>query len=129
MYTKGFIGHPARPELVHGNIQGHDLVQYDFTPEQYAALSKLTATLCAVFPKIQCDYPKDSAGRLITHKLPEEQLEAYQGVLGHYHIQTDKVDPGPAFQWNYVINGARKILRGQAHPFLPPRLAGNAAHN
>src|SRR5215467_7164278 len=44
--TKNFLGHPARPQPVQGTIQGKDLVQYDFTPEQYKALAKLTATLC-----------------------------------------------------------------------------------
>ena len=124
-YTKGFIGHPARNEPVHGVIQGKDLVQYDFTPQQYAALTKLTATLCKVFPKIKCDYPKDSAGRLITHKLPDDQLEAYEGVLGHYHIQTDKVDPGPAFQWEKVIGGARCLLHGGMSPEADAVSAGH----
>ena len=41
--TPGFVGHPARAELVNGKIQGEDLVQYDFTPQQYEALAKLTA--------------------------------------------------------------------------------------
>ena len=45
-----------------------------------------------------------------THKLPDPELEAYQGVLGHYHIQTNKTDPGPALQWPKVINGARRLL-------------------
>lgn len=108
--TKDFIGRPARPELVHGNIQGKDLVQYDFTPEQYRALARLTATLCRVFPKIKCDYPKDAQGHLITAKLPDDQLDRYEGVLGHYHVQTNKVDPGPAFQWDRVIGGARRFL-------------------
>jgi N-acetylmuramoyl-L-alanine amidase len=114
--TKGFVGHPARPEPVHGNIQGHDLVQYDFTPQQYQALTRLTATLCKVFPKIKCEYPKDNAGRLITRKLPDDQLDAYQGVLGHFHVQTDKVDPGPAFQWDTVIDNARCLLNGGMSP-------------
>src|ERR1035437_9177243 len=60
--TKNCTGHPARPEPVRGMIQGADLVQYDFTPEQYAALTKLTAALCKVFPKLQCRYPVDAAG-------------------------------------------------------------------
>jgi N-acetylmuramoyl-L-alanine amidase len=34
----------------------------------------------------------------------------YQGVIGHYHIQKNKTDPGPALQWDKVINGARKIM-------------------
>ena len=110
--TRNFVGHPARPLPVHGAIQGRNLVQYDFTPEQYQALSKLTAALCKIFPKINCDYPRDPAGQLVTQKLSDDQLKAYHGVLGHYHIQTDKVDPGPAFQWDRVIGDARKLLNG-----------------
>jgi N-acetyl-anhydromuramyl-L-alanine amidase AmpD len=108
--TKNFVGHPATPEPIHGNIQGKDLIQYDFTPEQYKALTKLTATLCRVFPRIKCDYPKDAKGHLITEKLPDADLDAYQGVLGHYHVQTNKTDPGPAFQWERVIGGAKRYL-------------------
>ncbi|MGH7972196.1 MAG: N-acetylmuramoyl-L-alanine amidase, partial [Limisphaerales bacterium] len=108
--TKGFVGHPARPEPVVGTIQGQELIQYDFTPEQYRALARLTATLCKVLPQITCDYPKDAQGRLITHKLPDPELKEYHGVLGHYHIQTNKVDPGPAFQWDYVVGHARRLL-------------------
>jgi N-acetyl-anhydromuramyl-L-alanine amidase AmpD len=110
--TKGFVGHPARLELIRGTIQGDDLVQYDFTPEQYQSLIKLTATLCRVFPKIKCDYPRDAHGKLIPQKLPEEELDKYEGVLGHFHVQTNKNDPGPAFQWDTVIGGARKLLYG-----------------
>jgi N-acetyl-anhydromuramyl-L-alanine amidase AmpD len=108
--TTNFVGHPARPDPIEGNIQGKDLVQYDFTPEQYAALIKLTATLCKIFPKITCQYPTNDSGQLITTKIPDDVLTNYEGVLGHFHIQTDKVDPGPAFQWDTVIDGARKIL-------------------
>jgi len=34
----------------------------------------------------------------------------YEGVLGHYHVQTDKTDPGPALQWDYVIGEARRLM-------------------
>jgi N-acetyl-anhydromuramyl-L-alanine amidase AmpD len=110
--TPGFVGHPARNDLVKGNIQGDDLMQYDFTLQQYQALVKLTAALCRTFPKISCDYPRDAQGKLISHKLADEQLGSYHGVLGHYHVQTNKNDPGPAFQWDYVIGNARKLLTG-----------------
>ena len=92
-------------------MQGGQLVQYDFTAEQYAALTKLTATLCQVFPKIKCDYPRDSAGKLITRKLPDDALQDYQGILGHYHIQSNKVDPGPAFQFDQVVSGAQRLMK------------------
>ena len=108
-----FDGGPARSDPVQGVIQGQALVQYDLTPQQYAALIKLTAALCRVFPKIQCDYPRDAAGRLVPHKLPDAALVRYQGVLGHYHIQTNKIDPGPAFDWDKLSNGARQLLQAQ----------------
>ena len=112
MFTPGFVGHPMRREAVTGMIQGRELIQYDFTPEQYRALTKLTATLSRLLPNIKCDYPRDDHGKLIPRKLPEDQLKRYQGVLGHFHIQTDKVDPGPAFDWDRVINNAKRLLHG-----------------
>jgi N-acetylmuramoyl-L-alanine amidase len=101
---------PSREEPVVGTIQGKKLRQYDLTPQQYESLIKLTATLCTVFPKIKCDYPRDASGQTIPRKLPDDQLAGYQGILGHYHVQTNKVDPGPAFQWDTVIDGARKLM-------------------
>jgi N-acetylmuramoyl-L-alanine amidase len=102
---------PARDSLVVGTVQGQRLKQYDFTPEQYEALARLTATLCSLFPKIRCDYPRDAAGALVTHKLTPDQYAAYQGILGHYHVQTNKVDPGPAFQWDRLIESTRKLMK------------------
>ncbi|MBA4135812.1 MAG: N-acetylmuramoyl-L-alanine amidase [Opitutus sp.] len=109
--TIGFVGKPARPDTVRGVIQGQDLVQYDLTPEQYAALIKLTAALHKIFPKIKLDYPRGADGKLLPQKLPDDQLTTYEGVLGHYHIQTNKTDPGPAFDWDKVLDGARKLVR------------------
>jgi N-acetyl-anhydromuramyl-L-alanine amidase AmpD len=108
--TSAGVLRPIRDEKVVGTIQGQKLVQYDFTPQQYEALAKLTATLCTVFPKIHCDYPRDEKGQLILNKLPDPVLSRYQGVLGHFHVQTNKVDPGPAFQWDRVIGDARRLM-------------------
>jgi N-acetyl-anhydromuramyl-L-alanine amidase AmpD len=109
--TPHFVGKPARKEPIVGPVQGATEVQYDFTPQQYKALAKLTASLCTIFPKITCDYPREADGKLMTHKLPKDELKNYQGVLGHYHVQTDKVDPGPALQWDYVIGEARRLMK------------------
>ena len=95
-------------------------MQYDFTPQQYVALTRLTATLCKVFPRITCQYPEDAAGKLIPKKLPDETLKDYHGILGHYHIQTNKTDPGPAFQWDLVVNGARQLLQEYKSPHAMP---------
>lgn len=110
--TPNFVGRPARNEPVAGVIQGRELTQYDYTPQQYRALAHLTAALCRVFPKIKCDYPRDAGGQLIPHQLAADELEKYAGVLGHYHIQTNKVDPGPALDWDYLIGNARRLMLG-----------------
>jgi len=109
--TPNFVGHPARNEPIRGVVQGAELTQYDFTPEQYRALAHLTAALSKVLPKIKCDYPRDDQGKLIPRKLSDEVLANYQGVLGHYHIQTNKTDPGPALDWDKLINDARNLMK------------------
>jgi N-acetyl-anhydromuramyl-L-alanine amidase AmpD len=106
----GEVLSPIRNDVVTGVIQGEKYSQYDLTPQQYDSLTKLTATLCKVFPKLKCEYPKDAKGQLITNKLPDSDYNDYQGVLGHYHVQQNKNDPGPAFQWDRVIGGAKKLM-------------------
>ncbi|HVU22973.1 MAG TPA: N-acetylmuramoyl-L-alanine amidase [Opitutus sp.] len=109
--TPHFTGGPARATPVRGRVQDETLVQYDFTPQQYAALTRLTAALCRIFPRIACDYPHTWTGRPIAHKLPDGDLANYHGILGHYHIQANKADPGPAFQWRRFIAGVRAELK------------------
>lgn len=110
--TPGFVGHPARPELIRGAIHGKPLLQYDFTPEQYAALAKLAATLCRVFPRIECDYPHGFlSDEPIPHQLPLAKYASFHGILGHYHIQENKSDPGPAFDWKKFIEATRRELK------------------
>jgi N-acetylmuramoyl-L-alanine amidase len=109
--TVGFIGKPARPEPITGVIQGTKLVQYDLTPEQYESLSKLTAALCSIFPKMHCDAPRAADGSVVDHCLTPEEFANFAGVLGHYHVQPNKVDPGPAFQWEMMLEEARRHLR------------------
>lgn len=101
---------PDRNEPVAGNVQGQDLIQYDLTPQQYETIAKLTATLCTVFPKIKLDYPRDSNGELLPQKLTEEAFAGYQGILGHYHVQKNKIDPGPAFQWDRLIRDSKALM-------------------
>jgi N-acetylmuramoyl-L-alanine amidase len=107
----GAVLRPLRGELIVGTIQEKRLKQYDFTPQQYEALSRLAATLCRLFPKIRCDYPRDADGALLPHKLADVDYANYRGILGHYHVQLNKVDPGPAFQWDLLIDSTRKLLK------------------
>ena len=113
-----FIARPARDKPITGMIQGKRHRMYDLTPEQYDSLIKLTATLCTIFPNLPCDYPRTEEGDLIREKLPDEQYAKYRGLIGHYHVQADKSDPGPAFQWKKVVDGARALLQ-TAQPDAP----------
>eukprot|EP00741_Cyanophora_paradoxa_P002106 tig00000551_g2042.t1 len=115
--TKNFIGHPVRPHMIVDELQGRKYRQYDYTQQQYNALIRLTAALSAILPQIRLECPRDAAsGKPLPRKLPDAELAAFKGVLGHYHIQAEKNDPGPAFQWDYVLKEAHKLL----HP-PPPR--------
>ncbi|WP_435011715.1 N-acetylmuramoyl-L-alanine amidase [Tundrisphaera lichenicola] len=102
---------PIRDRPVSGQVQGEELSQYDLTPQQYDALIKLTATLCKTFPKLKCDYPRDAQGSLIPRKLDDEAYDHYSGILGHYHVQLNKVDPGPAFQWDRLLDGVKQAMK------------------
>jgi N-acetyl-anhydromuramyl-L-alanine amidase AmpD len=101
----GFVAQPTRNEPVSGNIQGKNLRQYDLTDAQYASLIKLTATLCRVLPRIEADYPRDENGELRTTVLTPQEMQDFSGLLGHYHVTENKIDPGPAFDWDRLIEG------------------------
>ena len=107
--TPDFVARPARDEPVHGVIQGRELTQYDLTEQQYDSLIKLTATLCAVLPKLRPDGPRDAENAITDHVMTPEELDAYSGLLGHWHVSKSKVDPGPAFDWERVMRGVRKL--------------------
>lgn len=108
--TPNFEGRPARNEIVSGTINDAELFQYDLTEEQYQALAKLTAALCAVFPNIACDFPRNEKGEINLKTLPVAEFKAFKGLIGHYHIQTNKIDPGPAIQWERIVKDARALL-------------------
>ncbi|HMO24973.1 MAG TPA: N-acetylmuramoyl-L-alanine amidase [Tepidisphaeraceae bacterium] len=102
---------PARNDLIEGQIHGTTYRQYDLTPQQYQALIKLTAALTSIFPNMKLDYPRREDGKVLDRALTREELDAWQGLIAHWHVTRDKQDPGPAFQWEYVVEEARKLLK------------------
>ncbi|MEL7484214.1 MAG: N-acetylmuramoyl-L-alanine amidase [Planctomycetota bacterium] len=107
--TTGFVARPDRAERVRGTINGRELEMYDLTPEQHDSLAKLIATLNVVFPDIQIDAPRGTDGRVSDSVLSDDEFESFRGVIGHFHVQANKVDPGPAFDWERVLESARTI--------------------
>lgn len=109
--TPGFVGYASRPGPVAGTIHGRELTMYDLTPQQYAALAKLSAALSRIFPNLPLSYPKDDAGRVLTRVLTTRELAEHRGLVGHYHLTERKIDPGPALRWDKVVGEARRSLR------------------
>lgn len=107
--TEGYVGRPDREGMQSGTVQGRDLYQIDYTPEQYEALAHLCAGLHRAL-QVPLEAPRDGSGALITSALSAEDLASFDGVIGHFHVQTNKVDPGPAFQWERVLARARELL-------------------
>lgn len=110
--TPRFVGRPARPGRIRGRIQGEALQQYDFTPEQYDSLVKLTAALCRHFPNLEPDAPRDASGAVLNRRLPVDEEYEFRGICGHYHVSEQKTDPGPAFDWETFLTRVRtRLLR------------------
>ena len=105
--VRDYVGRPARPTHFSGTINGSRLVQYDFTDEQYESLIALTRTLTEVLPAMRPQVPRDAAGQVVMDKLPDAEYEAFSGILGHNHVQLNKTDPGPAFDWERLVRGLR----------------------
>lgn len=108
--TQPFRGRPARHELCEGTINGTRLVQYDFTPQQYDSLARLLASLTVALPGIEARVPRTRSGSVPTGQLPEDEYLAFAGILGHYHVQENKTDPGPAFDWERLMRDLRLRL-------------------
>jgi hypothetical protein len=107
-----FVGRPARPEAVRGTVHGRELVQYDYTEQQYRSLVKLVAGLCRALPKIEPRVPRDAAGAVPTGVLADAQSTGFAGILGHWHLQPEKIDPGPAFDWERFERDLQAELAG-----------------
>jgi N-acetylmuramoyl-L-alanine amidase len=109
--TPNFVGRPIRNELIRGEIHNTMYEQMDYTKEQYKALIHLTAAIHKIFPNIPLDYPRDSNGQLLRRELTKQEFDNFSGFLGHYHIIKSKNDPGPAFQWDLIMNEAKKLIQ------------------
>ena len=111
-----------------GRVHGQTLVQKIFTDEQYDAVARLYATLLKRFPRLRLAYPIDrkaSPGEAAeddwmvfartgcafpdvdTDKLTDARRRDFAGALGHFHVQRNKFDPGPAFDWKRLISETR----------------------
>jgi N-acetyl-anhydromuramyl-L-alanine amidase AmpD len=97
-----------------GVVQGAEYEQHDFTPEQYESLARLTAALCQTFPALRGEAPRGADGAVLQRVLDDEEWRAFQGILGHLHVQVNKIDPGPAFDWERFLARVRERMTERA---------------
>lgn len=70
-----------------------------FTDAQYAATSKLIRFLCAKY-----SLPKTFVAAAKRHNImTAAEFTGFSGIATHVNCRTDKVDIGPAFDWDRVI--------------------------
>lgn len=95
---------PEQLALCHGEVHGTPLVQVAFTEAQVGALAALGAALQTALPLLSAEFPRDPSGKPSWRQLEAQALKAHRGMLGHFHVQTNKVDPGPALPWCRVAS-------------------------
>ena len=78
-----------------------------FTNEQYHNLILLLRYLTASYD-IPREFPNE-ADRFETKRSVSANME---GIMSHVNFRTDKIDIGPAFDWERVINGVQAEVYG-----------------
>jgi N-acetylmuramoyl-L-alanine amidase len=69
-----------------------------FTAAQYGAIRKLLMFLCAKY-----NLPKTFVNEPVRYDvMTDAGFAAYTGIVSHVNCRTDKVDIGPAFDWNKI---------------------------
>jgi N-acetyl-anhydromuramyl-L-alanine amidase AmpD len=51
---------------------------------------------------------------VLAEKVPDEELDKFQGLVGHYHLTTNKTDPGPAFDWEKLLSETKRLTNAVA---------------
>lgn len=87
--TKG-IAREVRTETIHKRR-----VQYgSMTPSQVSTAIALTSAICRAY-RLPTSVPIDVKTRgIYASVLPPLYLETFRGILGHFHLDANKVDPG-----------------------------------
>ena len=132
------------PGVVRGDVNGKSLAQRPFTDAQYESLARLAATLIARFPLMTNEHPmedvEDGDAQFQSaaasnpgsphpppRKLSDTLLRRHRGVLGHYHVQSNKSDPGPAFDWERFRQRTSALLDGAGETERSKRTASRVA--
>jgi N-acetyl-anhydromuramyl-L-alanine amidase AmpD len=79
-------------------INNHVIKSYDFTKEQKEEMRRLARALLRLLPNLPAEYPQASPGQAALDTVGYAGLARFSGYIGHYHLTTNKWDPGP---WDF----------------------------
>ena len=111
-------------------INNHLIRSYNFTEEQRDAMQRLARALLRLLPNLPAEYPQSSPGQQALVTLPFGDISRFSGYIGHYHLTSNKWDPGPwdfkefcqkirgAFCWPAFPRG-EPAKKDQTQPVVP----------
>ncbi|PKN55952.1 MAG: hypothetical protein CVU56_18635 [Deltaproteobacteria bacterium HGW-Deltaproteobacteria-14] len=81
-------------------IQGEEVQAWGYTEAQKKSLVQLVRALLAVFPQVPAQVPRtlDGSGPAVPRRALGPGAQPV-GVVGHLHLFSRAVDPGPGFDW------------------------------
>jgi N-acetylmuramoyl-L-alanine amidase len=86
-------------------INGHQFLAYEYTKAQVESMISLGKALSRVFPNLPQVYPTAGGDEQSWATLGGDPRD-YAGYLGHYHVTSNKWDPGP-FDFKYFSSKIR----------------------
>jgi hypothetical protein len=94
-YKSGRFG-PQR-KAVPCQVNGRAIRAYEFTQPQQDSLFELCRELRRLLPNLPPEYPQSTPGVQLwdTFRDAPQKRETYAGFVGHYHLTSNKWDPGP----------------------------------
>ena len=109
-YDGGRFG--PRRDIKPVKINGNTLKAFDYTPAQKESFSQLCRALLRLLPNLPAEYPQSSPGEPLWDTLKDAPIkrESYAGYIGHYHINTQKWDPGVVRLQGLLRQAARRVL-------------------
>src|SRR5213078_885596 len=119
-YDSGHAG-PKR-DITYCKINGNTLKAFDYTTPQIESFTRLCRELLRLLPNLPAEYPQSSPGvpSWDTMKDAAIRRETYAGYVGHYHINTQKWDPGP-FDFRKFCTQLRGSLCFPVYPRMEPK--------
>jgi len=103
-------------------INGNTLKAFDYTPAQKESFSQLCRELLRLLPNLPAEYPQSSPGEPLWDTMKDAPIkrESYAGYVGHYHINTQKWDPG-VFDFKDFCGRLRGAFCFPVFPKLEPQ--------